>query len=345
MSLSLSPGIAMARRLAALPVPDVVMRASDCWVVAPGTEVRIRPSRCLPGQIERIRKTEFGSLADVLQDLRGGFATAQPACIGYLLKDVDLVDGVLYCRGAERHLRQRSSRRLGYRRPVEHARGVLYESWHGNRWFGNWLANDCLTYRLAERHGTPVATGRRSGHAARYEALLGLAPEPIEDVHFDELILFDDGGHGSEKRARAEANRRRLIGTRTVTPHAGVFLLRKADGDRRVMANEMEVATRLAERRGFTVLDPMNSTVDAIVDACAGARVVAGVEGSQLAHGLASMAAGATLLVFQPPTRAVSVLKMTTDRQEQDFAMVVGRGGDTDFSIDADEVERTLDLL
>lgn len=345
MSFSISPALAMARRMAAAPVPDVTDRASERWEVAPGTEVRVRPARCLPGQMERIRAAAFGSVTEVLQDLRGGFSTMQPPTVGYRLRGVDLVDGVLYCRGAERHLRKRSRRSLGYRTPVDAMGGALYESWRGNRWFGNWLADDCLTYRLAKRFGHPVTTGNPTGHAARYEALLGQTPMRVENVRFEELLLFDDVGHCAEKRERADANRRRLVGAGAPESHAGVFLLRKANGDRRFLANEMEIAERLARRRGFRIVDPLANSADAIVAQCAGAQVVVGVEGSHLVHGLVAMPPGSTLLALQPPARAVSVLKMITDRQEQEFAFVVGQGGDADFVIDPEEVERTLDLL
>jgi len=48
--------------------------------------------------------------------------------------------------------------------------------------------------------------------------------------------------------------------------------------------------------------------------------------------------------VIQPPTRAVSVLKLLTDRQGQDYSLVVGEGNDEVFDACAGEIERTLDL-
>jgi hypothetical protein len=50
-------------------------------------------------------------------------------------------------------------------------------------------------------------------------------------------------------------------------------------------------------------------------------------------------------LAIFPPTRAVSVMKMLTDRQEQDFAVVIGEGYDEAFTADIDDIERTLDLV
>ena len=113
---------------------------------------------------------------------------------------------------------------------------------------------------------------------------------------------------------------------------------------RRVLTNERAIAERLAEHRGFRVLDPMISTVEEIVNACGGARIIMGVEGSHLVHGLMVMPPEAVLFVIQPPDRVVSVLKLFTDRQEQAYALVVGQGTDEEFSAEWTEIDRTLDL-
>jgi capsular polysaccharide biosynthesis protein len=72
--------------------------------------------------------------------------------------------------------------------------------------------------------------------------------------------------------------------------------------------------------------------------------VIAGVEGSHLVHGVMLMPPGARALVVQPPGRAVSALKRMTDRQGQDYSLVVGVGTNEAFHADPGEIERTLDL-
>ncbi|MEM6497314.1 MAG: glycosyltransferase family 61 protein, partial [Pseudomonadota bacterium] len=74
------------------------------------------------------------------------------------------------------------------------------------------------------------------------------------------------------------------------------------------------------------------------------ARAIVGIEGSHLVHGLMIMPAKASLLVIQPPTRTVSVLKFVTDRQHQTYGLVVGNRSDQGFSVCVEELERTLDL-
>lgn len=344
--LSWRPGLSLVSRLVAGAVPDPEALAHEWWEIAPAESRFIPPALCLPGQIERVTGTEFGARAEVLRHLRGGFDVTEGPTRGFALRDADLVEGVLYAGRGRRALRPGARPRAFHPVPEERTSGVLYESWIGNRWFGNWLTDDCLAYALAERFGVPVATSPgKTGHAADYERRLGHRPRRFERVHFDELILLDDHGNNADRRARSARINARLRLDTDPEPGPGVFLLRGAAGDRRILVNEAEIAARLRDAHGFTVLDPLAETVPRIIAACAGARVIAGVEGSQLAHGLMVMDPGATLLTLQPPDRVTSVLKITTDRQGQGFAFVVGQGGRDRFHVDGAEVAATLALI
>jgi len=337
------PGVHRLRQLLRRRADDILARAATQWEVAPASSVAVRPAKCLPGQISRIRRAEFGTIDEVVRDFAGGFDSHQPPTQAYRLTGVLLMGGVLYADGAARHLKPRSGRLpMGFAvREVTCA--AMHESWVGNRWFGNWLSDDCLTYRLAEQAGCPFATSPASGHQFAYEQQLGIAPVRRTSAFFEELILFDDKPHNEGKRDRATDMRRRLIGHEP-DRHPGVFLLRGGTGARRILRNERVIAEHLAARRGFQILDPTTADLGDIVAACAGAEVVAGVEGSHLLHGLVVMPPAARALVIQPPTRAVSVLKLLTDRQGQDYSLVVGEGNDEVFDACAGEIERTLDL-
>jgi hypothetical protein len=345
--ISVRPLVQQLRQVLGQTPLDLEDRAVERWTISPGTRRTVPAARFLDGQLDRILGTEFGAIEDVVRDLRGGFESSDDETLGFRLKDVDYVDGVLYGPGGVRHLRQRSRWRPGYRVPTEVVSGALYETWIGNRWFGSWLMEDCVRYELARRHGQPVTTAplAAQGHAKAYEQRLDMHPRRVSAVHFDELIIFRDSAGNEGKRQRAQQMRDRLVANVSGASHPGVFILRGQAGDRRVLLNEMALAQQLAARRGFKVLGPLASSVDEIVGACAGARVVAGVEGSQLVHGLVCMPPDAALLVIQPPHRVVSVLKLVTDRQGQTFGFVVASGGNDEFTVDADEVERTLDLL
>jgi hypothetical protein len=321
--------------------------AEHRWEIGPSEHFHVPPARFLPGQLDRIQGTEFGDLEQVLKDFNGGFVSSEPATFGYRLKNVDLVDGVLYSEKGVRHLRRRRNRVPAYVVPNEISAGAIYESWLGNRWFGNWLTDDCPRYQLAAKYGTPVTTLMEpQGHVPDYEARLGMTPKRIDRAHFSELIFFEDFfTKNSERKNRAGRVRDLLATSAPQDRHPGVFLLRGKTGAERFLVNETEIAERLATDKGFQVIDPAKSSVEEIIAACAGAGVVIGVEGSHLAHGLAVMSPGATLFVIQPPTRVTSVLKFVTDRQGMGYAFVVGSGEVNGFTVDMDDINRTLDLV
>lgn len=341
--ISLQPGTYAVRKLLGLPIEDISAQAVDRWIVSPRSTTTIRPARMLPGQLDRIEASEFGTIREVVRDFIGGFDTIQPETIGYRLKNVTLIDGVLYSDKAVRHLKPRTSRLPARLTPPSLFHATMYESWLGNRWFGNWLSDDCLTYQLADAEGVPVTSEPPTGHKPDYEHRLAMQPTRMQNARFRHLILFDDHANNEGKRRRATRMRDRLIGTDTHR-HPGVFLLRGDSGDRRVLINELPIAEHLAARRGFTILDPTHASLDEIIRVCGSARVIAGVEGSHLVHGLMLMPPEARLLVIQPPARTVSVLKLITDRQGQDYSLVIGVGTNGAFSADVEEIERTLDL-
>jgi hypothetical protein len=320
--------------------------ASDRWEVSPGDEADFPAAVFLPGQLDRIKATVFGSDAETRHALTHAGARPVRPTTAFRFRDVDLVDGVLYKAGSEFHLRPRRSRLPLAPRPALALSGAIYDSWIGLRYFGNWLMDDCETYRLAERAAQPLTLRPDSaGHRAGYEALLGIRPRRVGDVHFDEVVLFDDMHNNAGRKARAADRRRRLTGAGTPAAHAGVFLLRGTTGDARLLRNEMQLAERLEQRRGIRPMMAEGMTVEQIIAACSGARVAVGVEGSQMTHALAAMPAGGTFLALFPPDRVTAAMKIMTDRLDLRFAIVVGKGDAQGFEISADEVEATLALL
>ncbi len=343
---SFRPLINRLPRLIGAPRKALFDAAVERWEICPAESVDIPAGIWLPDQIDHIARTEFGDLPDIVDQMRGNPAEWTPPTMGYRLRDVDFVDGVLYARGAEMHLRERRHAGLTYARPARAITGALYESWIGNRWFGNWLLNDCLAYRLAEAAGRPVTSAApRGGHIAGYVARLGLAPEHIGDVHFDELILFDDLHNNSHRQARAQENRARLAPATPPRPLPGVFIFRGRSGDARILENEAEIAERLEAEQGFHIIHLDRDDVDDIARAVGATDLVMGVEGSQLAHGVIGMAPGGTVMTLQPADRVTTSLKLLTDCWRQGYAMLVGDGTAQGFRVEWDQIQRTLDLI
>ncbi|MGQ0456081.1 MAG: glycosyltransferase family 61 protein [Hyphomicrobium sp.] len=344
--VSFKPAIARIQRLVGRPFPDIEARSYERWTIAPADRLYVKPAVFDPDHLDRIRRTDVPPIDAVVRRFQGDYEIDETETVGFLLRDVDLVDGVLYGARSIRHLQPNSGSRFAYRPGPACDKAALFESWIGNRWFGNWLADDCLTYELAQNFSTPTTTNLDPrGHVPAYEARLGMRPVRMASARFRELIVFRDESNNAHKQRRAVDQRRKLVGDGTVQRHPGVFLLRGQTGDRRILLNEAAIAEDFAQHRGFKVLDASTAPVDEIVRLCSGAQIVAGVEGSQLVHGQIAMADDAGLFVIQPPWRTTAALKIFTDRRGQRYGFVVGAGGETEFTVDWQDIAPTLDAL
>lgn len=281
--------------------------------------------------------------------LAGGQSAMHAATTAYLLRDVVLMDGALYMGSEAMHLHRRTRFQLFANLTEVAQRSALYCSFGGNTYFGSWLMDDCVSYPLAQSCGRPVRTKwpAYSGHMSEYSHILAMDSQAMDNTFFRELVVFDDFGQNAGKKLRAQAIASKLSASLDVQPHAGVFLVRGASGASRVLVNEEHVAQHLHQRYGLKVLDPTTLSIPQIVAACAGARMVVGVEGSHLLHGILHLVPGGSLLVLQPPYRYCSLLKGLTERDGQKFGAVVGKAQSSDgsFSIDLHELEQTADWM
>ncbi len=108
--------------------------------------------------------------------------------------------------------------------------------------------------------------------------------------------------------------------------------------------NEDEVAEFL-KNQGFAIINPSRISASEIVRQTLGAKLIVGVEGSQLTHGLFSMADDGTLLTLQPPYRFNNVYKDYTDCLGMKYAFVVGKEVADGFEINLEDLARTLDKI
>ncbi|MBK6917230.1 MAG: glycosyltransferase family 61 protein [Deltaproteobacteria bacterium] len=338
------PLVNMLQSRLRVPMPPLEAGATRQWQLAPGRRQVVPKAFFLDGQLERVRRWVFAD-EHPGREMHGGHEVRHGPTRAMLLEQVWLVDGVLYHGRACEHLQPRAHRLPRLRVDRELGHGALACSQHGNQYFGSWLMDDVPRYFLAEGHGEAIVTAAaRSEHQRDYAARLELRATPIAAARIRQLVVFDDRGQNHDKAARAALVRERLAGA-DAARHPGVFLLRGEAGMRRVLRGERALAEQLARTRGLTILDPMRTDVATIIARCAGAALVVGVEGSGLIHGAQLLRPGASLLVLQPPDRFCAVFKHLADRDGLHFAFVVGRAEGEDFAVDADEVERTLDLL
>lgn len=321
---------------------DVAVRS---WEIAPGETSTVPPAIFLPGQLDRVTGWAF-IREHPAYAMAGGFTAGHAPTRGFLLENAWLIDGTLYKDDACSYLLRRSRPWPRIRIDREIDRAAVYCTAGGSIYFGQWLIDDCVTYPLAAAEGVPVTTGQSiSPHTRGYGDALDMKPERVETAFLRQAVVFEDYGQNRNKHARFRAQSQKLISQVDARPHPGVFILRRRSGERRILRNEMELAEYLRDRRGFRIIDPMGMDVRTIMTTCAGARVVAGVEGSHLIHGILFLPEGGSVFTVQPPSRFCTIFKDLTDRDHQHFGFVVGIPDGRDFRVDLDEVERTLDLL
>ena len=314
------------------------------WEIAPSETTISPPAFFLPNQLERVTGWAFSS-EHPRRKMEGG-SVVHGATRGFLLKDVWLIDGALYKDDARSWLAPRSSWWPQVRVECEIDRGAVFCTAMGNKYFGQWLMDDCVTYPMASAEGVPVTTTQAVNiHTQGYEDWLGMKPTRLHNAFFRELVIFEDVGQNRHKHQRFRAMNDQLRSHVKASPHPGVFILRGGTGELRLLHNEIELAEHLRDRRGFRILDPAKADVPTIVATCAGARTVVGVEGSGLMHGILALQPGGSVLTLQPPNRFVRVYKDLTDRDHQHFGFVVGHAEGKGFRINPEDVERTLDLF
>lgn len=341
-----------------LPVKKIIQRkvfrkdpislesiADKVWEISPGKTSITPPAYFLPNQLARV--TSWLESEDPRIQMVGGIKVIHKPTQGFLIKNAFLIDNVLYKDNACNYLHPRSKHLpLQLHVETEIDRGAVFCSETGNKYFAHWLMDDCVKYSLASAVGIPITTNQPVGrHVLAYEDWLGMEPTRFNSAFFKEVVIFADRGQNQHKHARFRAMGERLLSHVKVQPHPGVFILRGSDGNKRNLINELELAEYLQARRGFRILDITKADVATIVATCAGARVVIGVEGSQLIHGILALPIGGAILTLQPPNRFVDSYKLLADRDHQHFGFVIGIAEGDGFRINPEEVERTLDLF
>jgi hypothetical protein len=316
------------------------------WTIEPAC-IRTEPASLFEeADLSRVTGYALASSAEVERPRVRGGRIEHGATRAYLLRDVSLMDGHLFSPGMTFKLSDGPVPWAGHEPEAEREQAVLASTHYGFRFFGHWVGDDLPLRMLAHDLGEPVTWDQPvTEHQRDYARRLALEVEALGPTHFRELVVVDDRGQNEDKRRRWQAIRRRLHGARPVVPHAGVMLVRGLTGERRQLHNEEALAERL-RRRGFTIARPGEHSSAALIDACAGARVVVGVEGSQNAHGLLGVADGGTMIALQPPQRFGNVYKDRCDCLALRYGFVVGHASeDGGFTIDGDALERLLDRL
>lgn len=324
---------------------DLAQGASRQWQLAPATHTVSPPALFHSGDLDRI--TGVGSAirsvaSERLRVLGGPVENA--ATIAYKLNDAVISHGQVFTWRTYLQIGAEAAPLVAGSRAVHYHNAALASSWIGCRYFGHWLMDDLPRQLAVAPLAPPLSVlGRPTPSQIDYAAQLDMVIPVVEEARVDRLIVIDDFGQNADKQDRYQQLRRRA---RSRYPAAGgrrVMLLRGTTGKRRTLLNEAALAEALAAR-GFIVLDPAMTSVAQILATCVDADMVVGVEGSQILNGALWARTGGAVLTIQPPHRFELIIKDLCDAIGLRYAFVVGeRHGETDFTVDIDQVLRMID--
>lgn len=321
--------------------------ASRTWLIEKESTQSVPQAVYLEQTLQRATAAGvFSDLEDQYMLISARRVTHRPIT-GHVLKNAALIGASIYARGFREPLAP-----AGGFHPRElldnmHAKqGALGCTYFGNMFFGHFWTDDVPLMQLGSQFGEPVRTSQPlARHQRELLDFIALKVRLASSMTFDELFVFDDRAQTKHKELRYRALRKTFAEKhhRRDAPR-GVFVFRGNSGASRVLVNEQEIADALAAH-GIVSVHPERLSLDDLSRAIWGARLVVGVEGSHLLHGLYNVAEGAAFLTLQPPMRFSNVLKSYTDCLGMHYGFVIGQACERGYRVDLEEVLQVMDML
>jgi hypothetical protein len=337
--------ISFVRRTLGVPT-DLASGAVATEVIDPGKAVSGRKGLYLPDQLDRVTNTPFGiTPARELEEFSKGTRRIAPTT-RYEFRDVTIDGYRLATAGRVKIYREDPEFGPPDVPMVELDEAALRTSYVGVHFFGHWLRDDCATQMLAEHYAPVIALQTPDWPDKRpYRTLLGRDYTEAARVRVKRLHMFDDIGQNDHKVARFRQSRAHFAScaAKRVAPDI-VFMARGTGGTARDLVNQDALIVAM-EARGIQVIHAENTPVETIVSALQGARILISVEGSQISHGLLTLADKAGILAIQPPDRFFNSHMDWSHALDMHYAVVVGTPALGGFAISEDELFATLDLL
>lgn len=300
----------------------------------------------LPGQLDRVTGVPFGIPVErELAEFANATRTVGPT-MRHEFRDVAIDGYRLATRGRVKLYREDGVAGRAAVPLVTMGEAALRTSYVGVHFFGHWLRDDCATQLLAEDYAPVIAMQTPPWpDKDTYRALLDRDYVEASRARVDRLHIFEDISQTDHKVARFRRSRALFAanaGART-RPDI-VFLARGAGGTARDMVNQ-DALIEAMRARGIDILYAEHAPVGEIVSALQGARILISVEGSQISHGLLTLADRAGILALQPPDRFFNSHMDWSHALDMHYAVVVGLPRARGFEIPPGEVFATLDLL
>jgi glycosyl transferase family 61 len=311
----------------------------------PAEQISGDPCISLPGQYDRVTACAFRvDLGKEVAALQGAPRKAAPT-LRYVFDDVIVCDNIIYRRGRRKLFNLNIDGSHPSPPWAEHGQVTLRSSFIGCHFFGDWLLNDCATHLVAD-HGHPVLSMPTPAWPDQggYIELFGQDYGLLDRAHVRRIILFDDISHNSHKVKRLRKLRARVTRSGVTNTNRIVYVVRGASGERRALINEREILEAL-EKRGIVVVRAEALSVRELISELLGARIIIGVEGSQLAHAVYTLREEGGVLAIQPPARFFNAHLDWARALGMQYGIVVGEERQAGFFLPVDDLFRTIDLM
>ena len=326
--------------------PNRGSRSVERLEIAPGSRVRTAAAVFLPGEADRIvAAIDSSDLASERCSV-GEIDVENHATIAYRYEDGLIADGCWYAADEYDVMRAQHRRPLILGSAPHFDEAQLCTDLTSERFFGHWFC-DGLSMELlaADRAITPMAlTGTNRFHEDGYRRLVALQCEKVDVATVGTLWVVDDRGYNSHRVQRLRRLRSTLRSNVKGQGNRLVFVDRGNTGAARNLVNRDRLLDRLTHE-GFVVIQPEAMQAADIASALVDAKLVVGVEGSQLKHSMLTLADGAGIMAIQPPDRFNVWNKHVAQCLGLNFGFVVGDACDGGFVADIDRTMRTIELM
>lgn len=348
MNIHIEPILFQLRRKFGL-VEKIDQAVDKTWVVAPGGERRYPPAIFLEKHLALNLEPVGGiSLENEIKRIKGGSASVKPT-IAYQFNNVKVLDGFLYKQRFRLKFKVEKEPLLnvwGDAEPIKE--GALVTEWSSNRYFGHWIHGEIPRALAANDLGLQAYRGgkERFIHQSGYEHLLNLKVETVTRALFSKLVLFSDSTLNPYRVERLQRARSLLYETvGSYQQNRYVYLSRGITGVKgRALVNELELIDKL-KGMGFVIVEPEGMSPEEIVEACLGAEIIMGIEGSSISHGFLSVKEGGVIICIVPEKHFNNPYMDYCSAIGVQYGLLVGLTKPEGFSINLDDVDELLSKI
>ncbi|MEO5689841.1 MAG: glycosyltransferase 61 family protein [Burkholderiaceae bacterium] len=316
-------GQALVRRAGlSSSLADVCKRSFE---TSPSVTIERRKAICLEGESDRALGTAPNRSIELeLLRLETG-PYRVPASQTYELSDALFIDGNLH-KGLAKHIISGETKTLLASVRETSPSGCIFANRQSHRYFGHWLFEELPAMRASSQRGPALEVYGKSApgtHKVDYLRLYGIDdPTPIPSrCVIPHLTLITSSGFSLHHQQGLVELQDGLIKQGWARKNERIFVSRRG-GAARDLGNEAQIIERLAAE-GFSIIDPMSMSAEAVARACFDAKLIIGVEGSHLSHAFIQLRAGAGMVLIQPPTRFDNPFKDLCDIRGIDYGFVV----------------------